>query len=179
MIRIRQATPDDAAVVTAIHNQGIAERGATFETQPRHVEAIRARIEDAGRYPLLVADDEGVALGWAGLSEYSTRDCYRGIAEFSVYLDAGARGRGIGKRLLIALVDVARDKGFWKVLSRVFPFNHASRAACRAAGFRDVGTHEKHACLDGQWLDVVIVERLIPENLVTPPAGFRATADVI
>lgn len=175
MYHIRQARPDDAAAITAIYNQGIAERGATFETQPRSVEALRARIKDAARYPILVAVEQDAVLGWAGLGDYRARDCYRGIAEFSVYLDRGARGRGLGKALLLALIDAAREHGFWKVLSRVFPFNHASRATCRAAGFREVGVYEKHACLDGQWLDVVIVERLIPENLVVP----AATAPVV
>lgn len=174
MVHIRHATLDDASAITAIYNRGIAERGATFDTEPRAVESIRARVESASRYPLLVAEEAGTVLGWAGLGEYRTRECYRGIAEFSVYLDSSARGRGVGKALLLALLDAAREKGFWKLLSRVFPFNHASRGACRAAGFREVGIYEKHACLDGQWLDVVIVEHVISENLTT--AGAPATA---
>lgn len=179
MVHIRQATLDDAAAVTDIHNRGIAERRATFDTQPRSLESIRARLGDADRYPLLVAEEAGAVVGWAGLSAYRSRECYRGIAEFSVYLDAGARGRGVGKQLLHALVVAAREKGFWKVLSRVFPFNHASLGACRSAGFRQVGVYEKHACLDGQWLDVVIVERLIPENLIAPAVQPHATATAV
>lgn len=179
MVRIRPATLEDAAAVTGIYNQGIAERGATFETQPRSVESIRARLQDVDRFPLLVAELDGSVLGWAGLSEYRSRECYHGIAEFSVYLDAGARGRGLGKQLLQALIGAAREKGFWKVLSRVFPFNHASLGACRSANFREVGVYEKHACLDGQWLDVVIVERLIPENLVVPTSQTHAAANAV
>ena len=109
--------------------------------------------------------------GWAGLSSYRARACYAGIAEFSIYLDRNARGRGIGRQLLAALVDAARGRGYWKLVSRVFPANAASRALCRACGFREVGVYEKHAQLDGQWMDVVIVERLIPENLT--PSGNR------
>lgn len=179
MVRIRQAAPEDAVAVTAIYNQGIAGRGATFETRPRTVESLGARIADADRYPLLVAEQGGAVLGWAGLGEYRSRACYRGIAEFSVYLAADARGRGIGTQLLKALVAAARAKGFWKVLSRVFPSNHASLGACRAAGFREVGVYEKHAWLDGQWRDVVIVERLIPENLTPSIPPLHATASAV
>lgn len=171
---IRPATADDAPRITAIYNQGIAERGATFETEPRTVESIRGRIEELERFPLLVAEDGGHVVGWAGLSSYRARACYAGIAEFSIYLDRSARGRGIGRQLLEALVAAARECGYWKLLSRVFPFNTASRALCRACGFREVGIYEKHGQLDGTWLDVVIVERLIPENL-TPSTQLAST----
>lgn len=176
-VRIRPAVAEDAAAVTAIYNQGITERSATFETEPRQVDDLVARIADCQRYPLLVAVDEGNVVGWAGLSGYRPRDCYAGIAEFSVYVDAGARGRGIGRELLQALIAAARELGFWKLVSRIFTFNHASRAACRAVGFREVGIYEKHGPLDGRWLDVVIVERLIPENIhAQSPAANAAAA---
>jgi phosphinothricin acetyltransferase len=99
------------------------------------------------------------------LSRYRPRECYAGIAEFSIYLDRSARGRGLGRQLLSALIDVAREHGYWKLVSRIFPSNAGSRALCRSCGFREVGTYEKHGRLDGQWRDVVIVERLIPENV--------------
>jgi L-amino acid N-acyltransferase YncA len=90
--------------------------------------------------------------------------------EFSIYLARGARGRGLGHALLEALVDAARASGRWKLVSRIFPSNHASRSLCRSTGFREVGVYRRHACLDGRWLDVVIVERLIEENQpVAPP----------
>ncbi|MEO7323560.1 MAG: arsinothricin resistance N-acetyltransferase ArsN1 family A [Dokdonella sp.] len=163
---IRSAEPLDASAITAIYNQGIAERSSTFETQPRRVEDLAARIIDP-RYPLLVAvDSNGEVSGWAGLSSYRSRDCYAGIAEFSIYFDHAARSRGLGRVLLNALVDVAGERGYWKLVSRIFPFNGASRGLCRACGFREVGIYEKHGQLDGRWLDVVIVERLIPENLI-------------
>lgn len=174
MTRIRPATIEDAPAITAIYNLGIDERGATFDTQPRRVEDIEARVRDTGRYPLLVATADGAVVGWAGLSGYRPRECYAGIAEFSVYIDRDARGRGVGKQLLQALVDAARTRGFWKLVSRIFVFNHASRAACRATGFREVGVYEKHAPLDGRWLDVVIVERLILENIPAESAAADA-----
>ncbi len=164
-ITTRPAHRDDAAAIAAIYNQGIEDRGATFETTPRTAAEVGPKIDLGDRFPLLVADDDGKLLGWAGLSEYRPRACYAGIAEFSIYLDRGARGRGIGRVLLTALVDAARECGYWKLVSRVFPFNAASLALCRSCGFREVGTYEKHGRLDGKWLDVVIVERLIPENL--------------
>jgi L-amino acid N-acyltransferase YncA len=165
----RPAVDDDANAIAEIYNQGIAERGATFETEPRSADDIRARLADEGRYPLLVAEDAGMVIGWAGLSPYRPRACYAGIAEFSIYLAPQARGRGVGRQLLDTLVETARGRGYWKLVSRIFPFNTRSRALCRACGFREVGTYEKHGRLDGQWLDVIIVERLIPENL-EPPA---------
>lgn len=160
MIQIRSAIPADAPAITAIYNEGIAERAATFETIPRRVADIDQRLGDIERYPLLVAVDAGNAVvGWAGLSGYRPRECYAGIGEFSVYLAADARGRGIGRQLLNALIEVARERGYWKLLSRIFLFNTASRALCRSCGFREVGVYEKHGQLEGRWLDVVIVER--------------------
>lgn len=152
------------SAIADIYNQGIADRGATFETEPRSTDDIDARLSDQLRFPMLIAEDAGTVIGWAGLSGYRPRACYAGIAEFSIYLDRSARGRGAGRTLLNALVETARDFGYWKLVSRIFPFNTASRALCRACGFREVGVYEKHGCLDGQWMDVVIVERLIPEN---------------
>jgi L-amino acid N-acyltransferase YncA len=162
---IREARPDDAQTIARIYNQGIEERGATFETAARSAEDILPKIAGSARFPLLVVEDGGTVLGWAGLSAYRPRPCYAGIAEFSIYLDRTARGRGLGRQLLSSLVDAAREHGYWKLVSRVFPFNTASRALCQACGFREVGVYEKHGRLDGRWLDVVIVERVIPENL--------------
>lgn len=170
---IRAARPDDAPAIASIYNQGIEDRNATFETEPRTVPDIEARLADRGRFPVLVAERDGAVVGWAGLSPYRVRACYAGIAEFSIYLDRATRGRGIGRQLLAALVDTARAHGYWKLVSRVFPSNAASRAVCKACGFREVGVYEKHAQLDDQWLDVVIVERLIPENVTSPGSQTR------
>ncbi len=171
-ITIRAAVTDDAAIIASIYNQGIADRGATFETEPRTAVDIEAKLTARDSLSNLVAQADGVVIGWAGLSSYRPRACYAGIAEFSIYLDRTARGQGIGRQLLTALVDAARDGGCWKLVSRIFRFNAASRGLCLACGFREVGIYEKHGCLDGKWLDVVIVERLIPENL-TPAAPIH------
>src|SRR5262249_54395700 len=94
---------------------------------------------------------------------YRPRACYAGIAEVSVYVAHHARGHGAGRLVLKALMDAAREAGFWKFVSRVFPENAASRAMLRSLAFREVGIYEKHGQLDGQWRDVVIVERLLEE----------------
>lgn len=162
---VRLATTADAAAIADIYNQGIEDRGATFETTLRSAADVEARLDDLERFPTLVAEGAAGVVGWASLSSYRSRPCYAGIAEFSIYLDRKARGHGVGVQLLTSLIDAARTRGYWKLVSRVFPFNTASRALCRRCGFREVGVYEKHGWLDGEWTDVVIVERLIPENL--------------
>ncbi len=164
-IAIREAGEQDAAAIASIYNQGIDDRGATFETELRSADDMAAKLAERKQYPVLVISEDDVVLGWAGLSSYRPRECYAGIAEFSIYFDRSARRRGLGRQLLTALIDVARERGYWKLVSRIFPFNTGSRALCRACGFREVGTYEKHGRLDGEWRDVVIVERLIPENV--------------
>lgn len=162
---VRAARAEDSGAVAGIYNQGIADRGATFETDPRTAEDIAKRIQgDPDRFPVIVAEDEGEVVGWASIGSYRERPCYAGVGEFSVYIHRAARGRGVGQALLGRLIDEARARGYWKLLSRVFPANTASLGLCRSLGFREVGTYEKHGRLDGRWLDVVIVERLIPEN---------------
>jgi L-amino acid N-acyltransferase YncA len=165
-ITIRHATLDDAAAIAEIYSQGILERIATFESEPRTADDIRTKLKNDGeRHPTLVAEQNGKVLGWASISLYRPRECYRGIGEFSFYIHRDARGHGVGQILLQALIDEAERLGYWKLLSRVFPFNHASLNACKKQGFREVGVYENHAKLDGKWLDVVIIERLIPANL--------------
>ncbi|MNQ31940.1 putative phosphinothricin acetyltransferase YwnH [compost metagenome] len=164
-MQIRMAEPRDADAIAGIYNQGIEERSATFETSCRTGEAMLSRINMAEQYPLLVmVDDAGLVVAWAGLSSYRPRACYDGIADFSIYLDRGVRGLGHGKGLLQALLAEAERRGFWKVLSRIFTCNEASLALCRSCGFREVGVYQRHACLDGRWLDCAIVERLFPTN---------------
>lgn len=163
---IRPARADDAAAIAEIYNQGIAGRLATFETVLRTPADIKSTLAAGGRrFPFLVAEQQGEVVGWASVSTYRPRACYAGIGEFSIYIDERVRGQGVGKVLLPALIASAQEAGFWKLLSRVFPANTGSRKLCAACGFREVGVYEKHAKLDGQWLDVVIIERLIESNL--------------
>lgn len=165
--RIRPAGPGDAAAIAEIYNQGIRDRVATFETRERTAADLLPWLEDR-RFPFLVAERDAEVIGWVAASAYRERACYAGIAEFSVYVARGHRGAGVGRRLLEAFLPACAEAGFWKVLSRVFPENRGSRALLAAVGFREVGVYEKHARLDGAWRDVVIVERLLPENLEGP-----------
>ena len=100
-------------------------------------------------------------IAFASTSVYRPRECYAGIAETSVYVARSQRNRGAGQVALEALIQAAQQAGFWKLVSRVFPENAASRAMIEKLGFREVGVYEKHAELDGKWRDVVIVERLL------------------
>lgn len=155
----RPATPGDAPAIAAIYNQGIADRVATFETRPRTPDDIRAWFD--GRHPIVLAERGGAVIAFAATSSYRARECYAGIAEFSVYVARAARGSGAGRAAMAALIDAAAAAGFWKLLSRVFVENSPSRALLRSLGFREVGVYEQHGQLDGAWRDVVIVERLL------------------
>jgi len=164
-MRIRPAEPVDATSIATIYNQGIEERSSTFETTPRNPDDMLERLQTHDRYPVLVMlDEHDQVVGWASLSGYRDRACYEGIADFSIYMSREVRGQGMGKRLLQALLKEAEARGFWKILSRIFTSNQASLALCEASGFRQVGVYEKHACLDGRWIDCAIVERLFPAN---------------
>ena len=159
----RRATPEDAEAIAAIYNQGIADRVATFETRLRSVEDVCAWFD--GVHPIVVVERDSEILAFASTSSYRPRECYAGIAEVSLYVARSARRRGLGAMAMTALIEAAEKAGFWKLLSRVFVENDASRKLIRKFGFREVGVYEKHAQLDGVWRDVVIVERLIPANL--------------
>lgn len=166
-ISVRAARPADAARVAAIYNEGIRGRLATFETRDRRPAEIAEWFSaGSGRqgenpHPFLVAETSAEVVGWIRSSEYRSRECYRGIGDFSVYVADSHRGRRIGDRLMAAFLPACEAASLWKLVSRVFPENAGSRALCARHGFREVGTYTRHAQLDGAWRDVVIVERLL------------------
>ncbi|NWJ45102.1 MAG: N-acetyltransferase family protein [Chloroflexi bacterium] len=163
-MQIRAAQLNDSHAITEIYNQGIDDRIATFETRSRSSEDILSWFD--AQHPIVVIEEAGKVIGFASTSDYrKNRECYAGIAEFSVYVAREARGRGAGKLVLEALIYEAAKAGFWKLVSRVFVENNASLSLLRSIGFREVGIYEKHAKLEGVWRDVVIVERLIEANL--------------
>lgn len=170
-VTVRSATVDDAAAIARIYNEGIRGRGATFETRERSADDIRAWFAEP-RFPVLVAIHDGEVAGFAAASAYRTRACYAGVAEYSIYVATSHHGRGVGSALMPVFLDALAAAGFWKVLSRLFPENTASRALCARFGFREVGVYERHAQLDGVWRDVVIVERRLE-----PAASDDRTAD--
>jgi L-amino acid N-acyltransferase YncA len=163
-VDVRFAEIHDAAEISRIYNQGIARRIATFETRMRSAADIEGWFGNPA-HPILIAEIDGTAAGWIAASTYRTRECYAGIAEFSVYIDGEQQGKGVGSRLMESFIPACEAAGLWKLVSRIFPENTASRALCRRFGFREVGTYEKHAKLDGVWRDVIIVERLLEVNL--------------
>jgi L-amino acid N-acyltransferase YncA len=161
-IAVRAATINDAEEICAIYNAAIAERDSTFETTPHSAADFTARIEDA-RHPLVVWGEGMSVLGWAGLAPYSERPCYAGIGEASVYVDAAARGRGIGASLTEALASAAEAEGFHKLVGKLFTDNAASARLVERCGFCAVGVHRRHGELDGAWRDVLVVERLLEQ----------------
>lgn len=160
----RVATAADAAVIAAIYNEGIEDGIATFETEPRTPEQIAAQLHEKGdRYPTLVVEADGRVVAWAGASSYRPRQAYAGVADHSVYVARAARGQGAGRVALDALLREYERRGFWKLVSRIFPENAASLALHERAGFRVVGVYRRHGKLRGRWRDTVIVEKLIGE----------------
>ena len=161
-ITTRLATAADAAAIAAIYNEGIADRIATFETEPRSPERIAAQLaEKADRYPTVVAEREGQVIAWASAGAYRDRPAYAGVAEHSVYVARSARGTGAGRAALDALCRAYAERGFWKLVSRIFPENTASLALHERCGFRVVGVYRRHGKLGDEFRDCVIVEKLL------------------
>jgi L-amino acid N-acyltransferase YncA len=160
----RPARSDDAAAIALIYNQGIEDRIATFETEPRSVGDIERLLADrAGHYPTVVVERGGEVVAWASAGSYRARPCYDPIAEHSVYVARDQRGTGAGRLALEALAAEAERLGFLKLVSRIFPENTASLALHRSVGFREVGVYRRHGKLDGTWRDCVVVEKLLGE----------------
>jgi len=158
----RAARREDAEAIARIYNQGIEDRIATFETEPRTTAEIERLLDDRlGRYPAIVVERDAKVVAWASAGSYRARPCYDPIAEHSVYVERGHRGSGVGRIALEALCVEAERLGLLKLVSRIFPENVASLALHRKVGFREVGTYYRHGKLDGQWRDCVIVEKLL------------------
>jgi phosphinothricin acetyltransferase len=147
---------EDWEAVRAIYQEGLATGNATFETAvPTWEEWTQDHLQD-GR---LVARRQGQILGWAALTPVSGRCVYAGVAEVSVYVAAAARGHGVGKTLLQALVQESEKAGIWTLQAGIFPENGASLALHHACGFRQVGRRERLGQVDGVWRDVILLER--------------------
>jgi phosphinothricin acetyltransferase len=160
---VREAVSADASAIARIYNEGIEDGLATFETDPRGPADVEGWIQEA--FPLVVVENGGgEPVAWASAPPYRPRRAaYSGVADFSVYVGREARGRGAGRAAVEALVAACERRGYWKLLSRIFPENEASLALCRAIGFREVGVYRRHGKLRGEWKDTVIVELLIGE----------------
>jgi L-amino acid N-acyltransferase YncA len=158
-VRVEAMTDAHAAAVLAIYQAGIDEGNATFETSASGWEAFTAARLPGHRY---VAVTGSGVLGWVAASPVSARPVYRGVVEHSLYVHPSARGQGIGRALLEALIVSTEAAGIWTIQSSIFPENAASAALHRAAGFRVVGTRERIAQHHGRWRDTVLIERRSP-----------------
>ncbi len=158
-LRIRPMVPEDWSDVREIYAEGIETGLATFELEVPEWEAW-----DGGhlRVARLVAEREGVTVGWAALSPVSKRSCYAGVAEVTVYVRASARSTGVGKALLDELVASSERAGIWTLQAAMFSENRASIELHRACGFRLVGTRERIGRLRGVWKDTTLMERRSP-----------------
>src|SRR5918999_1450678 len=147
---------DDWQAVERIYAAGIATGEATFETEPPSWEEFDSTRLRGHR---LVAVEAGEVVGWVALAPTSSRACYAGVAEHSVYVAEHARGRGIGRALLDALLAGADADGIWTIQTSIFPENAATLALHERAGFRVVGRRERIAKLNGVWRDTLLLER--------------------
>ncbi|SCF04582.1 phosphinothricin acetyltransferase [Micromonospora viridifaciens] len=159
-VRVREMRLDDAERVLAIYQRCLDGGDASFETV-----APDWSVFDAARLPahrFVAVDGDGRVLGWVAVSPTSARAVYAGVVEHSVYVDLEARGRGVGRRLLDALIASTEAAGIWTIQSGIFPENTASLALHARAGFRVVGVRERIGRRDRRWRDVVLVERRSP-----------------
>ncbi len=160
---LRSATADDADAICRIYNQGIEDRVATLETELRTPEERRHWLAARSpRHPVIVAEDtDGSILGWGSLNVFNPRQAYRFVADFSIYVERGARGRGVGRAMLARLIELGREHGYHKLVLAAFPTNASGMALYTALGFRTVGIYQEQGRLDGRWVDTIIMERLL------------------
>lgn len=162
-MRIRDAAREDAAAIAGIYNQGIEERSATLETRLRspeeRAEWLAART---ARHPVLVAeDDAGAVTGWGALNPFNPRAAYDHVVDFSVYVTRERRGQGVGGALLTALEARARALGYHKMVLAAFPTNAPGLRLYQRHGFVTVGVYHEQGMLDGRWVDVILMEKLL------------------
>jgi len=162
MIEIAPATEADLEGIRTIYNAAVANSVATFHVDPQTEQQQREWFESHGeRHPVVVARHEGLVVGWASLSEFSDRPAYENTVEDSVYVAAGWRGRGIGRRLLARLVELAAELGHHSIVSRIADHSAASIALHRSVGFREVGVLHEVGRKFGRWVDVTVMELVL------------------
>ena len=161
-IALRPATPADAAAICLTYNQGIEDRIATLETELRTPEERTQWLAGRGpRHPVFVAIADETVVGWGSLNVYNPRPAYQHVADFSIYIERGWRGKGVGRRLLEHLIGQARALGYHKLMLSTFPFNATGVALYERLGFTRVGILHEMGQLDGRWVDTLIMEKLL------------------
>ena len=161
-IVLRPATAGDAEAICRVYNQGIEDRIATLETELRTPEERRQWLAARGpRHPVYVAEAEEMIVGWSSLNVYNPRPAYQYVADFSIYIERGWRGKGVGRRLLEHLIEQARALGYHKMMLSAFPFNASGVALYERMGFTRAGVFHEMGQLDGRWVDTLIMEKLL------------------
>ena len=159
---VRDAAPGDAATIATIYNQGILDRIATLETEERTPEERLQWLAARGpRHPVLVVEVEGSVVGWGSLNQFNPRQAYDFVADFSVYVERQWRGKGVGSTLLRSLINRAQQLDYHKIVLSAFPWNNAGMALYEKHGFRLVGIYKEQGLLDGNWVDTVIMEKIL------------------
>ncbi len=110
---------------------------------------------------MVITDDSNIVLGWASINVFNSRCCYSGVVDISIYIRRDMRGRGLGKKLLSYLIEIAKEQGFHKIVLSTFDFNKLGQRLYLSTGFRKVGTYINQGILDGKWIDVTIMEKLL------------------
>jgi phosphinothricin acetyltransferase len=160
--KVEKMTERDWKEVQSIYREGITTGNATFETDaPEWDQWDKSHLPGCR----LVAKSKGQVIGWAALSHVSSRCVYRGVAEVSLYVKSSARGLGVGKALLRALIEESEQAGIWTLQGMTFPENTASIALQKACGFREVGYRERIGQMSSLWRDVILMERRSSKEL--------------
>jgi L-amino acid N-acyltransferase YncA len=161
--KVREAKIEDIPFITSIYNQGIEDRIATLETRLRDNTEMNEWLTSRGeRYKVIVIEDsENIVRGWASLNVFNSRCCYSGVGDISIYIVRCMRGKGLGKILLNSLVDTAKKQDFSKLVLSTFEFNEAGKNLYKTLGFREVGTYVNQGILDGNFVNITIMEKLL------------------
>ncbi|SFD74706.1 phosphinothricin acetyltransferase [Paenibacillus catalpae] len=167
-ILVRHATPLDIQGILTLYNQGIEDRIATLEVEPKDISYMEGWFNSrSARYSVLVAVEGAAVVGWASLNKYSLRSAYDGVADLSIYIEREHRGIGIGSMLLTKLEEVTLCSGFYKILLFTFPFNGLGQGLYRKLGYREVGIFYKQGIIDGNFVDVMAMEKILRLEDVT------------
>ena len=159
----RKAEIEDCSAIARIYNQGIKNQVATLETRLRTDNEMKEwLINKPERFEVIVIENKNADIsGWASLNLYNPRDCYRTIADISIYVDEKKQGQGLGKELLKGLTRTAKDQGFHKLVLKMLSSNTIAHQLYKSAGFRQVGVHYKHGRMNGEWIDIILMEKLL------------------
>lgn len=161
-ILIRRASLEDLDAIRVIYNHGIEDRVATLEMETKDQAYMMDWFEKHhGRYCVLVAEIVGIVVGWGSLNQYNSRCAYDGVADLSIYIARDYRGKGVGGRLLTTLENLAKENQFHKIILFTFPFNQLGQGLYRKNGFREVGVFKNQGILDGEFVDVMVMEKLV------------------